>query len=678
MANSEHTQDGALPRSRVPGVLRDRFTINMASPIPQLSLPTADAFTVVDKRESARPLFALVCRPGFPVRANIMRTLKGAQAPGLLQLVDWGPVVSSSTGTTSLCVIYERPQGGRLMETLQSEITPVDEYTIIRRVIEPMLALLKDLEGRGITHRAIRPTNIFLMDEGGERLALGDCTTCPPAFDQPVAFEALESCLCSPIARGNGSHNDDCYSFGVTLLCLLLGRNPVGHLEDETIIRHKVQYGSYSALVGENRVPLSMIELLRGLLSDDIHLRWGVEAIELWLSGRRLSPIQHKHERRAARGFPFNDREYMNCRDLAMAMSRHWDQALGPVVDGKLELWLKRAVEDLERAATVAEIARAGLSGTSNKQEAFDLTLFRVLLELDPLVPIRYKGFTGMPDGLGNALALAMVQKTDLRLLTEMINRDVPRAWVEVRKGHDLENGGDIQSRELRSFLSQSGIGFGIERCLYEMNDSLQCLSPILADEYVVDLKDLLPALDAVANEQADGSKWPVDRHIAAFMGARSRADIERQLVQLASSDQSKGLIALLNLFAVFQHRNGPEQVPALAAWIGGLAAPLIKSYHSRERRAILEKELPKAVRRGSLVEIYNLFENPGEREKDTKGFSWAQAQYRMAAHDLKFLDAEEKERNQDATRIGRQSVAVLGIVVGAVATAFAILTRGL
>jgi hypothetical protein len=660
-----------------PGVLRDRYLVRSNQPLPELSTPSADAYATEDKRDANRSLYALICRPDMPARVGVMRALKGAQCIGMLQLVEWGPMNWPPAGRQCMTVIYDRPAGRKVMASVKQDIIRVADYDIGKKVVEPLLTALKELSQRGVTHRSIRPTNMYFTDGSGDRMAFGECVTAPPAFDQPLLFETVESGMANPIARGSGTYSDDMYSMGVTLALLILGRNPTAGLDDETLLRMKIQQGSYATLVGDERLPLAMIELLKGLLCDDPDQRWDSESVEMWLSGRRLSPLQSRTEKRAARGFPFQGKEYFNCRELAMAMAKGWEQAIPPVVEGKVELWLRRAVEDKERAAVVADVVRAALNSTTDKKVATDLMLCKILILLDPSAPIRYKGFNAMPDGFGSALATLMAQKGDNRLFVEMILREVPKLWFEGRPSYQPDNSlMDANFRELKGYLAQTPMGFGLERCLYELNDALPCQSPLVGEEYVVEVKELLPALNSAAGKRADNKAWPVDRHVAAFMGARMRSDIDRNLTQLGDADPAKGLIALLNLFAVLQYRLGPESLPGLASWMGALVTPVVGAFHGREKRKELEKEIPRLVRKGSVVEIYNLLDNAEARDKDSAEFAWAQAQYHAAEEEIRRILSDDEERQKEAERVGKQTAAVTGIVVALVTVTIVTIMR--
>ena len=668
MAEEDASQVSDVPvpaASGPPGMLRDRYVVVATQPLPEYSTSLSDAYVAEDKKEPNRKLFGLVCKPGVPPRLGVMRALKGVSYLGVMQLVEWGPMNWPAAGRQCMTLIYERPQGQRLMRNLKDEIPKFQDHEISRRVVEPMVAVLKDLSARGASLRGIRPTNLFFMDERGDRIALGDCSSVPAALDQPAVFEPIESAMCSNLARGAGSSADDMYSLGATLAVLMIGRLPTSHMDDETILRNKLEYGSYGTIVGENRLPLAIVELLRGLLCDDEKIRWTPELLELWVQGRRMTPIQAKQEKRAARAFPFQGREYLTGRELAAAFARHWDAALAIVLEGKLELWLRRAVEDKEKAEAVADQVRMAMTATTEKAAAEQIMLTRVLMMLDPLAPIRYRGFGAMPDGIGVALAVQVAKQADTKLLIEMIRRDVPKNYYEVQGAERDDPLIENNFREIRNLMSQTGLGFGLERALYELNDALPCQSPLVGESYVTDIKEMMMGLNIYGAAKGDAKQWPCDRHIAAFIGARARSDVDRNLAAINDQDKAKALMALLNMLAVFQYRLGPESLPGLASWVAKLATTLVESYNSREKRKEFETVLPKLAKRGSVVEIFQLLDDPNSKEKDVNDFAWAQAQYMAAEEAVKRIESQEEDVMSGSDRVGKQVAAVTGIMVG-------------
>ena len=118
---------------------------------------------------------------------------------------------------------------------------------------------------------------------------------------QPLVYETIESGLANPWGRGDGTAADDLYALGVTLVMLLLGRNPVADVPDEKLLLDKINRGSYAAIIGSERLPPGMIEPVRGLLTDDPKDRWTIQDVDLWLHGRHATPKQPSLARRATR-----------------------------------------------------------------------------------------------------------------------------------------------------------------------------------------------------------------------------------------------------------------------------------------------------------------------------------------------------------------------------------------
>lgn len=648
-----------------PVLLRERYNIYPATPLGDMNMPTVQAFVAEDRRDPSRLLFAYICKSDMPVRAMALRNLRSAQSMSLMHPVEWGVVDWPPVARRCLAVVYDRQLGGRVMASLAAETAPLDEHTVFKRFVEPLVHSLRELSTHNITHRAIRPTNLFYADYEREHVLFGDCACTPPALDQPVLFETIESALCQPAGRGAGNTSDDLYALGVTLLFLLNGRNPVGHLDDEAIINGKIVHGSYAFLVGDTRLPLSMIELLRGLLCDDPSQRWTLEEIGLWMGGRRLTPLQTKPEKRAPRGFAFGDIEYGSCRELAHAMAQNWDQAAAPILDGRLEIWLRRAIDDKDRAELIASAVHVATIGGSDRRVAEDILIAKAITILDPASPIRYRGFSAMSDGFGGSLAVTLARGQEPRALADCLLREIPKYWQEARGVRGAEAAAiENHFREMKTYLTQTGLGYGIERVLYELNEEMPCQSPLVAEDYVLEVKDLLPALNNAA-KRIDPKTSPIDRHIAAFIASHFGHDISVQIGAINDSNEARQTLGMLSLLAVLQWRAGPDAVFGLASWVGGLAGAVINSYHSRAERRVIEKEIPRLVRKGSLPELYNLLDNVDARKRDTDGFSAARAEYLAGDAEIRELQGGGEALQDRAERVGKQTAALVSILIG-------------
>jgi len=645
-------------------VVRDRYTIYCDRPIPALDMPNAQAFEVTDRKQEGRPLYALICKPEMLPRVSVMRVLKGLEIPHILHMVDWGVAEWPPIERKCVIVIYHRPMGGKLMDSLAGTAKRIPDHMFPKMVIKPLVEALTELGLKGITHRAIRPDNLYYMDEARTNIVLGDCVTSVPACDQPVVLEPIESGMCIPTARGSGTFADDMYALGATLLILAIGRNTLQGVPDAEIIRRKIKDGSYSTLVSDERMPVSLIECFRGLLTDDEEQRWKPANIDLWLAGKRLTPVQARAEAQAQRAFKFADQEFHSIRSLSYAMFVNWDKALNVIADGSLEIWIRRGLELNDLADAVASAIKNSRAMPGQQKDQEDITLCRVLMVLDPRSPVRIRDFRVSLEGFGNSLAVAMMSKQKLQPYTDFINRELWRHWVAAQTKYNADHSQwENVFKDLRNYLRDQNSGAGLERCVYELNEWMPCLSPLIADQYVMEVKGVLPALEAVS-KTANTKMWPVDRHIAAFLRARYAKGVSAQIDAMNDPRPDRATIGMLSVLAIVQWRLGPEALFGLASWVGGLMGPVINAYHSRPKRKEIERELPKLIRKGNLAEIYNYLDNPEERQRDAEGFAWAKAEYAAAEKQAFDLEHGQVDRQESAIKSGQQSGAIAAVVI--------------
>jgi hypothetical protein len=502
-----------------------------------------------------------------------------------------------------------------------------------------------------------------------DRVVFGDAASAAPALEQPAALEPVESALSTPAGRGDGTIANDIYSFGASLALMIQNRDANAFNNEEALIRHKMVMGSYSALAGEARMPLGLVEILRGTLCDDPNERWDTEAMDLWLSGRRLTPLVPRIEKRAVRAFPLGGKDYMTARELAMGIFSAWDAALPQISEGRLETWLTRAMDNKDKAVAIANVL-GGDPTSADRRAAVDTTLAKVCMLLDPMAPIRYKSLSVMIDGFRWLLPMAMANGGDVRTIAEAMMREVPKAWFQTREAYNPDNSVmDAGFRTQKGYLDRGVIGNGLERVLYEMNDSVPCLSPIVAEDYVLELRDLLPALNAYAKKKGETSGGvAIDRHIAAFIAARANFDVERIIGDLGVADEGRKIMAMINLLAMIQWRVGVSGLNSLSMWLAHMAKPAVNGFHNREKRRQLEEELPKVGREGNIVELSRLLDSAEERGADMRGFEEAKAQWLEAFRQARDIADGAEDLRDVAAKTGQQIASLISITVAFIA----------
>ena len=240
----------------------------------------------------------------------------------------------------------------------------------------------------------------------------------------------------------------------------------------------------------------------------------------------------------------------------------------------------------------------------------------------------------------------------------------LPQIWYSLQRS--VFDGASLQQEEystLTGYLSLDDPGFGFERCLYESNPTLPCQSEIITKDYVYQVEDLLPAIDAASN-RSDPKTKPMDRHIAAFIAARFEEDIHPHLKALAAPVEETATIGMLSLLAFLQWKLRITALYGLSSWVGGLLGPAINTYHSRTTRQDIEKEIPSLVRKGSLPELFYLIDNAENRKSDAEGFEEAAREYAEAEYEVREIEDTGSERQSKAEKKGKQTAAVISVVM--------------
>ncbi|MEX2454902.1 MAG: hypothetical protein WD470_09370 [Rhodospirillaceae bacterium] len=651
-------------------ILGDRYRILPGSPLADLGAPGAKAYVARDLKNPGDVLFARVCDPKVFPRVEVMVQLKSLRDSAVLTPEDWGPITWPDTGQRLFSIVYRRPESGPLMPSLTATIQKIPSETLIKSFLNPALITLTLFDRRKITHRTIRPDNVFRATGKSGTLILGDCVSVPPSWGQSTIFETIESSMTPATARGKGTIADDIYALGATLLFLGLGHCPVAEMSERDLLQAKVEQGSFTALLRGEVAPAGLRESLRGMLSDDPLERWSLDDLMHWGSGSLRRSARPVREYKTDRSFRFRDREYRNLRSIAAAFGANWKLAAKELRTKEFDTWLQRAVPD---AVLVEDVGEAILNTSGSDVDAADAKLVtRVCSLFDPEGPLRFKGFAVMPDGMGYALAAA-VEKDDkavISVVSELINKGVAAEWFErkiIMGRSDLTL--ELKTfKTLQQFVRHAGPGYGVERVLYELNPFLPCRSPILASSYVYSLRDLLPALDKIVEETG---KLPrlIDRHVAAFIASRINGSIDTQLADLEHTTGASptARIGMTGLLAKIQNEYPYQLTPHLTAWLARELEPAISRYHSRTLRAMLKERIEQIAATGNLVELYQTLSSRNVIKRDEKGRNVAKREYAEALREIRRIESVEFQ--VEAKRTGWKLAAGISLTIGVITT---------
>ena len=254
--------------------------------------------------------------------------------------------------------------------------------------------------------------------------------------------------------------------------------------------------------------------------------------------------------------------------------------------------WLKRSFND-DKVGDVV-VPAASSAGSSGPTAAIkDRYVARLIIWMNAQSPICYRDIRVNITGMGIMLAQVQDNAPLLNQFVEMLRGRLVQVWMNEQLGL---NSDQLQVRrimeEIEKHIEKPGIGQGAERALYELDPLVPCRSPMIADFYVINMRDLLPAIDAALPALGAGT-IPVDRHIAAFIGAHLRRSIDRELGAIAlAADEADRRVAILRLIAMVQQAFPNRKLPRLAEAVVAMLAPALNSFHHATARAEAERRM--------------------------------------------------------------------------------------
>ena len=647
-----------------------RYEFQFAARLQQLDSPQANAYSVRDLEGGSRHRFALVLRQNGYGRFCQFESFAALEAGGMLRAIAHGTVGVADGEHERMVLILERPAGGRVMAQGSKLPERLDERAVIDRILAPLEESLRALHRAGLTHRAIRPDNLYFRDAADGPAVLGECLSAPPGRDQPDAFEPIESAMAWPAGRGDGTPASDMFALGATVVTLLSGRWPDQRNPPERLLR-RIESGSFRALAGRLRCSHDMEDLLAGLLYDDPQWRWNADQFRAWLNRRSVGRRPFYRAKSGSRSFRIEGLSCTTPRAVAYALSRHGDAARTQVAEGDLTRWLERSLGELRMADAVRRIVGDDDEEDHARPKIDDKTISRLCRILDPEGPVYYDGAAVMLDGINHAVAEAILtgdvaaeKALETMLAHALPIERLPAVWSQARQ-QEIK----AQFRAYQGFVRGSAAGTGIERCLYEMNPGIQCQSRWLEGQSVRRLKDLLPALNRVAVGGEIPDERPRDAHITAFLA--THMPVPEQ--QRAANDVSGAALGVqdcihdLAYFARLQKICGHGPLRNLARWLSSGLKPAIEGYYSRTRRARVAAQLSAVTNSGDLGALLRLVDDRHEQALDREEFAHAVARQNHHARMVAHFHALFAARHSVARAHGRRAAFALGCIVLAV-----------
>ncbi len=604
-----------------PNILRERFEINVEQQLAQFSRTHAKAYRATDAKYPDKLCVALVVEPYFPHRHLMIEALKGQQNPHLSELLDAGVVHVEAWGEARMVLFYEQPKGEKLsdlMADLMADKPFCNQSDVLKQVVAPIIAAIAKLHSLGVVHGGINPQNIYVHERN---LTLWDCVAQPCGYDSQDIYEPVERLSADTNMRGAPTLEADIYAIAVLALdaCGLL--NGKKQFTAKQLYPAMLQKGAYNLLVAEEAITSSqLLDLTRGVLCDNPKERWGIEQINNLVNGKRYNLIQIGTLKETSRAFAFAGIEHITMRSLAFSYVNNWEQALLSIRDVKLVKWIDTLLQKNENLKEMIERMNQRAIRSTSKGKISDEIISKTISTLDPFGAIRTKQMAISATAVGQTLCSAfkagdLAQQVAVR---EIIEAELAGFW------RDLSSYNSAQLKwspeQMRLLVQSSSVGFGMERALYELNQTLPCLSRTYARYHSLSAKHMMLVLESSAKNHADDKLY--DKHMLAFLAAR--AGIVKDVKIKVNGMQSSTELQAIMLLSSVQEKLKMDSLPALSCWAALKITDIIEQFHGLDVRQAISRDMQAVLPRGRLGYLLSVLYNKEHIARDVEGHSKA------------------------------------------------------
>lgn len=669
----QHVENaGGLSKETFPSViLNENIEILYDKRLSYLDKGTVKAYAARDITGSEGNYFAMVCEKYLVPKTKNIPTFNSITNVCLVQLVDHGIVYWSPEKQYRYVFIYRNDIDRPLLSNAEAYggALGLRSDLLFEEFIKPMAVLLRDFADRDFVHGNIHAGNVFLGGKNSSaNYVLGDCLSVPGSYSSPAVYCSIERSLADPVARGNGTREDDLYAFGVLLAIMLRSHDPLENFSAKDIIYEKIEHGSYAALVGGERIHGAMTELLKGLLYDDPRERWSIDEIEGWIEGHRMTPKQKVKRKKAARPIDFNGHKHLRTETFAIDIANNISETDQIVSDGTLEQWLMRSMDMKHSSDIVDEVKKSAMDNGDGKGYKSRLAS-RMALTLFPGIPIMCDGCKIMPQGVGAALSEALFLNKNLSVFYSIIGERLIAYWIDAL---DIAGSDVIPLREksetCKLYVSLKNKGYGLERCLYILEPDSPCMSGLLKEYFVHDIASLLHAFEDLCKRGANPTTF-MDRHITAFIAEKHRKAIEHNLAEINSEDMHKQIYGCLKTLATLQSSSGIKILTSLTGNFAGIMDPVYERLHDRDLRKTVREKVENTVVSGDLSKIARIVCDMEMYKNDTLAFKYAREEYKYLTSEKENLEYSINNNSKFGHDAGHQWASVVsggiaGIVI--------------
>ena len=254
--------------------------------------------------------------------------------------------------------------------------------------------------------------------------------------------------------------------------------------------------------------------------------------------------------------------------------------------------------------------------------------LIKALIILDPYGPIRVKHLCFNIEGIGQLLCNSInhSQTNITQLLASLIFNNIfslfdflKITFPKVNKNKTL-----VTLDECSTYIKKGEFGFGLERCLYDLNPTLICQSHILQKKFCIDLTHLLDTLD---KSEISFEDLVSKKTLSAFIGSRInlKKEIENNEIMSFPVLRKSRSYQLLGIFTVAQKLTPLNSLVNLAKTINNSIVDVLEvTLKSRKYKRLFFNQLNMAAESGCIKDLHQIAIKSPYLNEDSSGYASA------------------------------------------------------
>lgn len=391
--------------------------------------------------------------------------------------------------------ILPKIKGNKLRDLLATK-NLFNEKFILAKFLKNIIKILETLHNNNIVYGKINLDNIYI--DPLNEIKLKEFISTPCGYDQLTLYETTARSITQKWAKGSLNTKVDYYALGMLLFCMSSGEN-FEKYNDIILVQEKLKSGSFNFLNKIAKLPKKISILISYLVIDNENQRWNASQIIEYLDNNTSNLTILYDRDYLTRSIIFNAEEFYCRKALALSLWLNWEQACEFIKTDKIKKWLALNASEANVLNLLESLNLYMLNDKASTQRRFtidDERLISTLIILDSDGPVRVNGLAFFLDSIGILLAHSLNYKSDnvAQTLEDFIISNIFNIYDYMNTVEDNQPYFYIMSKlyKCSEYLGKSDIGFGLNRCLYELNPTLPAQDLLSKAIFCINLKDAM------------------------------------------------------------------------------------------------------------------------------------------------------------------------------------------